>query len=553
LERYRVADKSSGGSRYQLRSKGEPEEQLVLPERKRKKKTKSDKKVRSDRKGEKDIEQLDTRVYELQISGGETSEVPLLGSIFDESSEEEEGNMNVSQQEHQQAIKELTEQLEKDKQESLDKREHDLKKHYESLMTKMSDRAQRKAQAELEDAVQSERSQWETNRSVCEDISKYLSALTKKADKKDTKVAPLTYFSDATDDATQFINRLEQHFVAHDITDAVDKVNVALSYLKGGAYYRFFSEFKDGHSWRDFKKSFEDHYLSKQVKEIQRQTLVSKKMKPNEDFDQYLNNFLKLGKSAGLNDKALAQQLADNLPPLYQSHLVGVEKEKLDAVVEKVRIAIQAEDLRKQGNTKHVSALQCDEDLSQLLVAGVHGLGQRVEALSEKLNEKSEKAEADRIKETKAVRDNQHKAFKGNMRDHKPSVPLCFLCQKPGHFQKECYHNKRNQRFGPLPRSKPPWQNRRNDNYGGNHQWRRPNYRPGYRPRQDTRYQQPSEAPVFKTPVFTLANPSLQTQPRVQQGTVNVNGAVPQAVLPIEGARIEDQRPVQYIPVQQLN
>jgi hypothetical protein len=309
--------------------------------------------------------------------------------------------------------------------------------------------------------------------------------------------------------------------LAHDIEHGGDKVNVALSYLKGGAYYRFFSEYQGTNDWEAFRKKFQDHYLSKQVKEIMRQTLVSKKMKLNEDFDQYLSDFLKLGKSAGLDDKALAQQLSDNLPPLYQSHLVGVEKEKLDSVVEKVRIAIQAEELRKQGNNKHVNAVQCDEDLSKILVAGVHSLGQRIEALSEKLEVNSEKAETDGRNES--VSDDRNRNFRGNVRNHEPSGLICFLCNQPGHFRSECYYNPRNQKFGQS-------------------QWRDPEYRPEYRPQyrpqywpaQNMQYQQATEAPVYEAPVFTLAN---------QQGPVNVNGAIPQS----------EQRPIQYIPMQQLN
>jgi hypothetical protein len=60
-------------------------------------------------------------------------------------------------------------------------------------------------------------------------------------------------------------------------------------------------------------------------------------------------------------------------------------------------------------------------------------------------------------------------------------------------------------------------------------------------------YQQPATAPMYKTPIFTLANPNLQSQPAMQQGPVSVNGAM------TEGKMMEEQRPIQYIPVQQLN
>ena len=540
-----------------------------MPKKEKKKK----KKKSTEKRSEEDID-ISVGTYELHISEKDTSEVPLLGTHNKEDSEdekeEEEGVIMVTEQEHNEAVDALRAQLkqaqeqkeaqaaqaaQQAKDQAVKDRENQLMLQYQQATVEFEQAQDRRRDTEVHQAVQDERKKWRNNEKVCEDISQYLSHLAKKASKKDTKVAPLTHFSDATDDAAQFINRLEQHFLAHDIDQGGDKVNVALSYLKGGAYYRFFSEYQGKVDWEAFKKSFQDHYLSKQVKEIQRQTLVSKKMKPSEDFDQYLNSFLKLGKSAGLNDKALAQQLSDNLPPLYQSHLVGVEKEKLDSVVEKVRIAIQAEELRKQGNSKHVSSVQCDEDLSQILVAGVHSLGQRVEALSEKLESKPEKTEVVVRKESRPVNNGREK-FKGNMRAQRPPVLLCHQCGKPGHFRNECYHNPKNQKYGQPPGSKPRWQGRRND-YNGSSQWRKPRYRPEggqqYQPANNMQYQQPAAAPVYKTPVFTLANPSLQSQPAVQQGQMSVNGAVPQTMLPIEGSMTGEQRPIQYIPVQQVN
>jgi hypothetical protein len=403
----------------------------------------------------------------------------------------------VEKDEHDRQMAALRRQLEEERDAAVKGKEDELTHAHREQLKEIDEDVKRRRREAIENAVQNERALWRTSRDVCADISHYLEKLSKKAGKKDTKVAPLTPFADASDDAAQFINRLEQHFLAHDIDQGVDKVNVALSYMKGGAYYRFFSEFKGKDNWEEFKKSFEDHYLSKQVKEIQRQTLVSKKMKPNEDFDQYLNNFLKLGKSAGLDDKALAQQLSDNLPPLYQSHLVGVEKEKLDAVIEKVRIAIQAEDLRKQGHSKQVNSLQCDEDLSQLLVAGVHSLGQRVDALTEKLQVKPEKAETSVKREPRAG-SHDGEQFRENMRPPRSAL-LCFLCQKPGHFRNECYYNPKNQ-------------------------WREPRYRPEYEPEYEPEYR----------PLYQPAQ-NMEYQP------VNVNGA------------IGEQRPIQYIPVQQLN
>ena len=356
-------------------------------------------------------------------------------------------------------------------QAQLDAKEAELKRTEDSLRKHEADRvleredAQKRYEADLQRKLKDLKEVLTPDARQFESMSEALKAIRDQAGKTRAKGANMEHFNGISDNIFLWLDRLENYFSIHNVTEDDQKIQIALSYMKGQAYHSM-KHLAQSNNWMQFKTEAEKNFAGEQQMFVIRQLLEAYKYKPKQNIEEYLTQKLSLASRCKLSTSETCQSIVSGLsPPLKANVLSQKPAMNLPDVLTAVRLAATTENLRKEGEaTKNVSFLQSSEDSDDSKYLGIMATLQAMTGEIKKSQEIN-KDNADKKKD-------RPPAVSSSNRDI-----ICYNCHKPGHYQSGCPQLPQggNRAIG------------RGRGRGGPRPWNNSNW--GRRPGNDTRFQ----------------------------------------------------------------
>ena len=202
---------------------------------------------------------------------------------------------------------------------------------------------------ELERSLKEQREQLAPNTEHMELMSKALADINKNTARPTAKMASLDSFSGASQDVSLWLQRLENYFTIHNVEDGQQKIQIAISYLKGQAYHSL-SKYAGTRDWATFRKALLDHFLSDNQKFMHRQVLDNLRMKKTTDVEKYIEDKLSLSAKADLSEKETCRSLLSGLHLALKANVLSQKPAmNLPEVLSAIRLAATTENMRKEA------------------------------------------------------------------------------------------------------------------------------------------------------------------------------------------------------------